>query len=197
MAGLREWIDSDNSAMQNLADAAVAVAAAEANNGGDATGNNDDESIGANGGNSYGNSAGGSEGTSLVLPPCNAFLRRCLYETIEDEYPGLILEKADMDPTHAGAARNQIRVIRMSDAEKKRRRIDCVTSLGISCSMILVSLRCFRQLVMHAAGNHSVRSRQLAFLMGRALLLQLPKRVQGTMWLRKRFLSLFTMDCKI
>ena len=31
------------------------------------------------------------EGTSLVLPPCNAFLRRCLYETIEDGYPGLIL----------------------------------------------------------------------------------------------------------
>ena len=121
MAGLREWIDSGNSAMQNLADAAVAVAAAEANTDGDAAGTNGDENSGANGGNSNGNSAGGREGTSLVLPPCNAFLRRCLYETIEDEYPGLILEKADMDPTHAGAARNQIRVIRMSDAEKKRR----------------------------------------------------------------------------
>jgi len=65
------------------------------------------------------------EGSSLVLPPCNAFLRRCLYETIEDEYPGLILERADAAPntngTSSPATRNQIRAIRLSSAEKKRR----------------------------------------------------------------------------
>ena len=46
------------------------------------------------------------------------------YETIEDEYPGLILERADSDPNAAGttpASRNQIRAIRLSPTEKKHR----------------------------------------------------------------------------
>ena len=63
----------------------------------------------------------GQEGTSLVLPPCNAFLRRCLYETIEAEYSGLLLERADLSPGAGPAARNQIRVIRMTPAERLRR----------------------------------------------------------------------------
>jgi CAF1 family ribonuclease len=33
-----------------------------------------------------------SEGVSLVLPACNSFLRRALYESIEWEYPHLIVE---------------------------------------------------------------------------------------------------------
>ena len=64
---------------------------------------------------------GHSEGTSLVLPPCNAYLRRCLYETIEAEYSGLLLERADLGPNPGPAARNQIRVIRLSPEERKRR----------------------------------------------------------------------------
>mmetsp|Transcript_26099 Transcript_26099/g.44382 ORF Transcript_26099/g.44382 Transcript_26099/m.44382 type:complete len:773 (-) Transcript_26099:471-2789(-) len=63
----------------------------------------------------------GQEGTSLVLPPCNAFLRRCLYETIEAEYSGLLLERADLSPNAGPTARNQIRVIRLSPEERKRR----------------------------------------------------------------------------
>lgn len=106
MAELREWIDSDDSLMADNNGAAVAV------------GEQQPEAIPNNGGGQKG------EGTSLVLPPCNAFLRRCLYETIQDEYPGLILERADIDPANAEAAatlRNQIRVIRLSPAEKLRR----------------------------------------------------------------------------
>jgi hypothetical protein len=53
------------------------------------------------------------EGASLVLPECNSFMRRALYESIEKEYPSLILEKVP------GADR--IRVWRMSDEEKERR----------------------------------------------------------------------------
>jgi len=67
------------------------------------------------------NLANGEEGTSLVLPPCNAFLRRCLYETIEAEYSGLLLERADLGPNAGPTARNQIRVIRLSPEERKRR----------------------------------------------------------------------------
>jgi hypothetical protein len=83
MANLREWIDSDDSNLHNLAN--------------------------------------GEEGTSLVLPPCNAFLRRCLYETIEAEYSGLLLERADLGPDAGPTARNQIRVIRLSPEERRRR----------------------------------------------------------------------------
>ena len=57
------------------------------------------------------------EGKSLLLPPCNAFLRRALYESIGEEYPSLILEKADG---------NRIRVLRLNDEEKAeaRRMVD-------------------------------------------------------------------------
>ncbi|KAL7514124.1 hypothetical protein ACHAXN_012702 [Cyclotella atomus] len=94
MACLREWIDAENGNEEN----------------------------GANGGDDPDTGVGRRqvEGSSLVLPPCNAFLRRCLYETIEAEYPGLVLERADSGP-NGGAARNQIRVIRLSMSEKKQR----------------------------------------------------------------------------
>lgn len=68
MASLREWIDADNGEEGNNTE------------GGE---NDPDTGVGAR----------QTEGSSLVLPPCNAFLRRCLYETIEDEYPGLTLER--------------------------------------------------------------------------------------------------------
>lgn len=67
------------------------------------------------------NNDNGQEGTSLVLPPCNAFLWRCLYETIEAEYSGLLLERADLSPNAGPTARNQIRVIRLTPEERKRR----------------------------------------------------------------------------
>ncbi|KAL7531213.1 hypothetical protein ACHAWF_003675 [Thalassiosira exigua] len=65
----------------------------------------------------------GGEGSSLVLPPCNAFLRRALYETVEVEYPMLTLERADANGRGggAGAGRNQIRALRLTPAEKERR----------------------------------------------------------------------------
>jgi hypothetical protein len=55
---------------------------------------------------------GSSEGTSLLLPPCNAFLRRALYESIPLEYPNLVLE------TFEGT---QIRVWRMNPTERRSR----------------------------------------------------------------------------
>ncbi len=84
MAELREWIDSDDVLVQED------IAATAAGIGGqqpEARPNN-----GQNAPNADNNGGGQGEGTSLLLPPCNAFLRRCLYHTIEDEYPGLILE---------------------------------------------------------------------------------------------------------
>ena len=53
---------------------------------------------------------------SLLLPACNRFLRRALYETIELEYPALILENAGAE------YRDQIRVWRLSDEEKVQRK---------------------------------------------------------------------------
>jgi poly(A)-specific ribonuclease len=54
----------------------------------------------------------GSEGSSFLLPPCNAFLRRALYESINSEYPSLLVEK------HM----NQIRVLRMNQVEQDARQ---------------------------------------------------------------------------
>jgi len=53
------------------------------------------------------------EGTSFLLPPANRFLRRALYESIEQEYPSLILEKCH---------NSQIRVLRLTPEEKLVRR---------------------------------------------------------------------------
>jgi hypothetical protein len=52
------------------------------------------------------------EGRQYLLPPCNSFLRKVLYQHIETEYPSLILENAGHE---------QIRVLRLSPAEQKAR----------------------------------------------------------------------------
>jgi len=54
------------------------------------------------------------EGACFMLPECNSFMRRALYESIGQEYPSLILEKVP------GA--NRIQVWRLSDAEKEQRQ---------------------------------------------------------------------------
>lgn len=69
MASLREWIDTENGNDES--------------NTNEGKENDPDTGVGRR----------QTEGSSLVLPPCNAFLRRCLYETIEAEYPGLVLER--------------------------------------------------------------------------------------------------------
>lgn len=53
--------------------------------------------------------------TSFLLPACNGFLRRALYESIELEYPALITENGG--PTN----KDQIRVWRLSPEEKRER----------------------------------------------------------------------------
>jgi len=53
------------------------------------------------------------EGTSFLLPPCNSFLRRAMYESIEMEYPNLVVE------TSQGS---QIRVLRLNPEERKLRK---------------------------------------------------------------------------
>ena len=53
--------------------------------------------------------------SELALPPCNAFLRRALYETISEGYPSLVLEKGE------GVQRSSIIVHRLSEEEKKER----------------------------------------------------------------------------
>ncbi len=56
--------------------------------------------------------APGGEGVSFLLPSCNTFLRRSIYEAIERDYPYLVLEKHNND---------QIRVWRLTAEEKERR----------------------------------------------------------------------------
>lgn len=56
------------------------------------------------------------DGIAHFTPPCNSFLRRCLYEAIEFEYPALVLEKA-RHPYNT----NQICVLRLNAAEKVAR----------------------------------------------------------------------------
>jgi poly(A)-specific ribonuclease len=55
----------------------------------------------------------GEEGANFLLPPCNSFLRRALYESIPREYPNLILETL--------SSTQQIRILRLNPNEKKRR----------------------------------------------------------------------------
>lgn len=52
------------------------------------------------------------ESREYMLPPCNSFMRRALYQHIEREYPSLILENG---------GNQQIRVLRLSPEEKKVR----------------------------------------------------------------------------
>lgn len=83
MANLREWLDA-------------AIPQHHHNNN-----NNDD------------NNNEAAEGACMLLPPCNSFLRRALYESIEKEYPNLIVETSES---------SQIRVWRLNEQEKKQRR---------------------------------------------------------------------------
>lgn len=61
------------------------------------------------------------DGIAHLTPQCNGFLRRCLYEAIEFEYPALVLEKAARPNTHTSYHNSQIRVLRLNKAEKKAR----------------------------------------------------------------------------
>jgi hypothetical protein len=54
-----------------------------------------------------------TEGASLLLPPCNSFLRWALYESIPNEYPNLLLETFQ---------ENQIRVWRLNAEERVRKQ---------------------------------------------------------------------------
>jgi len=54
--------------------------------------------------------------SSFVLPPCNAFLRRALYETLREAYPSLILEKGE-----GPQQKDCIVVHRLPEEEKKLR----------------------------------------------------------------------------
>jgi len=91
MASLREWIDVPPQPQANMT-ATTATSTLSHNN-------NNEETY----------------GVAFTLPQCNAFLRRCLYETISFEYPSLILEKAPLPNI------NSIRVLRLTVQEKKDR----------------------------------------------------------------------------
>eukprot|EP00980_Cylindrotheca_fusiformis_P001724 scaffold397_cov111-Cylindrotheca_fusiformis.AAC.2 len=92
MANLREWLDAAIS--QNLD-------------------NNNNIIIDDNDNDDDNNNADATEGVSMLLPPCNSFLRRALYESIEKEYPNLIVETSE---------NSQLRVLRLNEEEKKQRR---------------------------------------------------------------------------
>jgi len=105
MAGLREWLDSDNN------HAAAGAAQARPNDNDD-----EEEEEGAVGDGAAAVAVAApevGEGLSFLLPPCNSFLRRALYENIEQEYPALELESA---------GNSQIRVWRLNEEEKRARQ---------------------------------------------------------------------------
>jgi hypothetical protein len=56
---------------------------------------------------------GETEGASFLLPPCNSFLRRALYESIPCEYPNLVLETVPES--------SQLRVWRLNAQERELR----------------------------------------------------------------------------
>lgn len=91
MAGLREWLDSSIQQQQQQQPVEE-----EGNDESD-----EDEGAVVN-----------LSGASFLLPTCNSFLRRALYESIEKEYPTLELESA---------GNQQIRVWRLNEAEKAAR----------------------------------------------------------------------------
>lgn len=64
------------------------------------------------------------EGCHFLLPPCNSFLRRALYESIQQQYPSLTTESA---------GNNQIRVLRMTDGEKRSRMARLLKKEWESC----------------------------------------------------------------
>mmetsp|Transcript_5781 Transcript_5781/g.8447 ORF Transcript_5781/g.8447 Transcript_5781/m.8447 type:complete len:493 (+) Transcript_5781:146-1624(+) len=55
-----------------------------------------------------------SAGNTKLLKPANAFLRRVIYERVEENFPDLIVEKSSDN-------RNQLQVLRLSEDEKKAR----------------------------------------------------------------------------
>ena len=56
------------------------------------------------------------EGLSLLLPPCNSFLRRALYESIAGEYGTCLVLETIRES-------NQIKVWRLTTAERKQRQL--------------------------------------------------------------------------
>ena len=58
---------------------------------------------------------------SLLLPPCNSFLRRALYESINTEYPTLVLERNNNN-SRSNSGQQQIRVFRLNTEENDRRK---------------------------------------------------------------------------
>ena len=83
MAGVRGWLDNAQEQQQSSRDAPLAE-----------------------------DGALPEEGLSFLLPPCNSFLRRALYESLEEEYPMLNVEKT---------ADDRLRVIRLTPEEKAER----------------------------------------------------------------------------
>jgi poly(A)-specific ribonuclease len=69
-----------------------------------------------------------SNQTQFLLPACNSFLRRALYENISKEYPSLILESVAQDPAASANGNNvnrnhtQIRILRLTPDELELRR---------------------------------------------------------------------------
>ena len=108
MASLREWLDAAiilppptnmNNNNNNDDD--------DDDDNNDQNDNNDDDDD-----NNHDNN-NAPEGASFLLPPCNSFLRRALYETIPKEYPNLVLETTQT---------SQIRVLRLNPQERQRRK---------------------------------------------------------------------------
>lgn len=115
MASLREWLDSpivvEEVPAENdpVGDAAAAAAIPLVDGSEDEGVVVEEGEEGAVGNNDVSQGNAATTGVSFLLPSCNSFLRRALYETLEKEYPSLEVE---------AAANQQIRVWRLNEAEK-------------------------------------------------------------------------------
>ena len=109
MAGLREWLDSDAGQRRRRQQRRDDVDEDDAQDDDPADeeeeGEEEEEEDNAEG-------AMDGEGLSYLMPPCNSFLRRALYENIQAEYPALETEPA---------GNSQIRVWRLNEQERQNR----------------------------------------------------------------------------
>jgi hypothetical protein len=112
MAGLREWLDTP---IVEAPPAAAAVPPPENAPVALVDGSDDDEVVEDGGPDEEDGAVVVDDtmtGASYLLPPCNSFLRRALYESIAKDYPTLEVEAAE---------NQQIKVWRLNEKEKAAR----------------------------------------------------------------------------
>lgn len=93
-----------------------------------------------------------SQYSQLILPSCNAFLRRALYESIAETYPSLILEKGQ-----GQLHKDSIVVFRLSQEEKQERQIEKQMQIANDLKLQMGFTRIYQALVEACRGTFDPR----------------------------------------